>query len=218
MAARDNDFFSLREQMVQEQLATKGIGDHRVLEAVMAVPRELFVSEKQRHLAYADTPLGIDCDQTISQPYIVGLMTELLRLKGDERVLEIGPGSGYQTAILAKLAAEVYSVERYPELASKAGEVLDMLGLQNITITVGDGTRGRPEHAPYDGIIVTAAAPEEPKPLLEQLAGGGRLVIPIGGRHHQMLRLIERGKDDYHSRDVCGCRFVPLIGEYGWER
>jgi len=218
MAARDNDFFSLRQQMAQEQLAAKGIRDQRVLEAVMAVPRELFVSENQRHLAYADTPLGIDCCQTISQPYIVGLMTELLRLQGDERVLEIGTGSGYQAAILAKLAAEVYSVERYPELASKAGEVLDALGLQNINITVGDGTRGQPEHAPYDGIIVTAAAPETPQPLLEQLTLGGRLVIPIGGRHHQMLKLIERGEDDYHSRDVCGCRFVPLLGEYGWEK
>lgn len=217
MAARDNDFFSLRQLMAQEQLAAKGIRDQRVLEAVKAVPRELFVSEKQRHLAYADTPLGIDCCQTISQPYMVGLMTELLRLKGDERVLEIGTGSGYQTAILAKLAAEVYSVERYPELASKAGEALDTLGLQNIKITLGDGTRGRPEDAPYDGIIVTAAAPETPEPLLEQLAGGGRLVIPIGGRHHQMLKLIKRGKDNYRSRDVCGCRFVPLIGEYGWK-
>ena len=217
MAATVDRFFEQRKRMVDVQLTRKGIRDGRVLEAVKAIPREFFISKGLQNMAYADTPLSIDCNQTISQPYMVGLMTEQLKLKGEERVLEVGTGSGYQTAILAKLAGEVYSVERFPELAEKAGKALEALELKNVEITVGDGTCGLPEHVPFDGIMVTAAAPEVPAPLLKQLTAGGRLVIPIGGRHHQILKLIVRKGYNYKTREVCGCRFVPLVGKYGWE-
>ena len=211
------DFSEQRRMMVENQLAAKGIRDQRVLEAMLTVPRELFVPESEQKWAYNDGPLSIDYGQTISQPYIVALMSELLALKGDERVLEIGTGSGYQAAILAKLAREVYSIERHEPLKQGAEETLKKLGIEHVEIKLGDGTSGWPEHAPYDGIIVTAGAPDAPQPLLEQLAPEGRLVIPIGSAHQQTLKVIQRKKDKYKKQAVCECRFVPLIGKYGWD-
>jgi protein-L-isoaspartate(D-aspartate) O-methyltransferase len=205
-----------RNRMVEDQLAGRGIRDERVLEAMRAVPRHLFVPGEIRDLAYADAPLPIGQRQTISQPYIVALMTELLDLKGDEKVLEIGTGSGYQAAILGKLAKEVYSVERLPELAEKARKLLEALGYNNVHVVVADGTRGLPEHAPFDAIVVTAAAPQVPKPLLQQLADGGRLVLPVGSRDGQILeRWIRRG-DQWAQERITPVAFVPLVGEHGW--
>jgi protein-L-isoaspartate(D-aspartate) O-methyltransferase len=205
-----------RDRMVEDQLAGRGIRDARVLEAMRAVPRHLFVPGEMRDLAYADAPRPIGQRQTISQPYIVALMTELLDLKGDEKVLEIGTGSGYQAAILGKLAKEVYSVERLPELAEKARKLLEALGYNNVHVVVADGTRGLPEHAPFDAIVVTAAAPQVPKPLLQQLADGGRLVLPVGSRDGQILeRWIRRG-DQWSQERITPVAFVPLVGEHGW--
>ncbi|MBC7331141.1 MAG: protein-L-isoaspartate(D-aspartate) O-methyltransferase [Synergistetes bacterium] len=208
----------LREKMVREQIEARGIRDGRVLEAMRKVPRHLFVPESYISEAYDDHPVPIGEGQTISQPYIVALMTSLLDLKGDERVLEIGTGSGYQTAILAELAKEVYSVERIASLAEKAEKRLKELGYRNVKIKVGDGSLGWEEHAPYDAIIVTAAAPKVPKPLVKQLKVGGRLVIPIGDRFFQSLhRYIKRDEKTLDGRDFGGCVFVPLRGEEGWD-
>ncbi|MBD3288600.1 protein-L-isoaspartate(D-aspartate) O-methyltransferase, partial [candidate division KSB1 bacterium] len=168
--------------------------------------------------AYKDKPLNINCSQTISQPYMVALMTQLLELKGNEKVLEIGTGSGYQAAILAELAAEVYSVDRHPALAKQAQTLLNELGYSNVHIKTGNGTLGLPEAAPFDGIIVTASAPEAPEALIEQLKDYGRMVIPIGSRDQQELTLIQKRGDSYISKAICGCIFVPLIGKQGWEK
>ena len=206
-----------RRRMVTEQIAGRGVDDREVLAALRAVPRHLFVPENLVHDAYRDCALPIGYGQTISQPYIVALMTSLLRLDVRSRVLEVGSGSGYQTAVLAELAGEVFTIERVPELAARAQVALRGLGYRNVTTRVGDGSVGLPEHQPYDGIMVTAAAPEPPKALLRQMADGGRLVLPIGepGRD-QMLVLLVRQGDSYTEREQIGVRFVPLVGEQGF--
>ncbi len=212
-----DDLACQRDAMVRSQIAAKGIKDPRVLEAMRRVPREKFVTAKEVREAYADSPLPIDCGQTVSQPYMVALMSECLELKGSDRVLEIGTGSGYQTAILCLLCDMVYSVEKHATLNVKAKAVLDTLRIHNVRFKVGDGTKGWPEHAPYDGIIVTAGAPEVPAPLVEQLATGGRLVIPVGDSFSQTLKKLVKTDTGFETKDICGCRFVPLVGEYGWQ-
>ena len=205
------------ERMVSEQLASRNIRDLRVLSAMRSVPREHFVPSEHRHLSYADGPLPIGQGQTISQPYIVALMTQLLELQGDEIVLEIGTGSGYQAAVLARLARKVHTIERHASLADSAARALSQLGLDNVQIHIGDGTQGLPELAPFEAIIVTAAAPEVPQPLLDQLAEGGRLVIPVGGRRGQYLQRWRRHADEFKSELLEPVAFVPLLGEHGWE-
>lgn len=213
----DTNYEEERERMVENQIIRRGIRDKRVLDAMRQVPRHLFVPEDIRHLAYSDGPLPIGHGQTISQPYIVALMTELLELTGEEKVLELGTGSGYQAAILSCLAREVYSIERHPALAEQARKILTQLGYDNVMIRVGDGTLGWPEHAPYDAIIVTAAAPDVPQPLTEQLADGGRLVAPVGSRWSQMLVKVKRQGNKLTRKNLTPVAFVPLIGEYGWK-
>lgn len=204
--------------MVEQQLISRGIGDAGVLEAFRKVPRHLFLDEALWPQAYEDHPLPIGEKQTISQPYIVALMTESLHLTGKERVLEIGTGSGYQAAILCELAEEVYSVERIPSLAKRARKVLDSLKYSNIIIRIGDGTNGLKEYSPYYGIITTAAAPEAPDPLLRQLEINGKLIIPIGDEYSQDLRVyVKEAEDTYREESLGGCRFVKLIGEHGWK-
>lgn len=213
-------FQKQRMRMVDTQLRSRGIKDARVLKAMEKIPRHLFVDEALQDQAYNDCPLPIAENQTISQPYMVALMTEALGLRGKEKVLELGTGSGYQTAVLAELADRVFSVERIASLASRARKILDSLNYFNVAIRVGDGTYGWREEAPFDGIIVTAGAPEVPKTLVEQLAVGGRLVIPVGGRYSQNLMRITRMSedvDDIETENLGGCRFVDLIGEHGWK-
>lgn len=211
------DFKYSREKMVREQIKARGVTNILVLNALLKVPRHLFVEESLCHRAYEDYPLPIGEGQTISQPYIVALMTEALKLKGGEKVLEIGTGSGYQTAILAEIAEKVYSVERLPTLAKKAREILDKLNYKNISIKVGDGTFGWKEFSPYDAIIVTAGSPDIPPPLIDQLKDGGRLVIPVGDIYSQDLLVITKEKDKIKKENYGGVRFVKLIGEYGWK-
>ena len=205
-----------REQMVETQIARRGIADPRVLEAMRSVPRHRFVPPDLLASAYADCALPIGEGQTISQPYIVALMTEALELRGHERVLEIGTGSGYQAAILSKLAREVYTIERHAVLAKRAKELLDELGYHNVHVRVGDGTAGWPEEAPFEGIIITAAAPEVPQPLLDQLADGGRLVAPVGPAGFQNLVCVRKKGKRTTTRHLVPVAFVPLIGKYGW--
>ncbi len=213
---RPGDFAREREMMVRYQLASRGIRDPRVLEAMGSVPRHLFVPAEYADDAYADGPLPIGEGQTISQPYMVAWMTELLALTGQEKVLEIGTGSGYQAAILSLLADEVTSIERSAELAAEARERLRRLGCRNVEVIEADGSGGYPERAPYEGIIVTAGAPEIPSPLKEQLADGGRLVIPVGASSMQELVLAIRDGDEVVLRNLGSCAFVPLVGRYGW--
>ncbi|HNQ17931.1 MAG TPA: protein-L-isoaspartate(D-aspartate) O-methyltransferase [Smithellaceae bacterium] len=209
-----------RKRMVETQLKTRDIYDDRVLKAMETIPRHLFVDEGLMEQAYNDNPLPIDAHQTISQPYIVALMTQALELKPTDRVLEIGTGSGYQTAILAFLAFRVFSVERIAKLATKARKILDQLNFYNVAIRVGDGSYGWKEEGPFDAIITTAAVPEIPQRLVEQLAAGGRLVVPVGDRNIQTLckitRLLENPQK-ISKQDLGGCRFVSLIGESGWK-
>ena len=205
-----------RKRMVDRQIMRRGIRDERVLEAMLAIPRHSFVPPDQEHLAYIDAPLPIGSKQTISQPYIVALMTELLSLKGEETVLEIGTGSGYQTAILAYLSKKVISVERIPELAEKARSLLQAQHLDNIEVIEGDGSCGVAEQAPYQAIIVTAAAPEVPDPLKDQLDNGGRLVVPVGSRAGQILELWVREGQELVCKKLTPVAFVPLIGEHAW--
>jgi protein-L-isoaspartate(D-aspartate) O-methyltransferase len=207
-----------RRWMVEEQLAARGIRDPLVLAAMGKVPRERFVAHEQAARAYEDTPLPIGEGQTISQPYIVGLMTEALGLGPGDRVLEIGTGSGYSAAVLAEIAAEVYSVERLASLAERAQQHLAALGYANVHIRVGDGTLGWPEHAPYDAIVATAGGPRVPPALLDQLAIGGRLVIPVGSSPHEqsLFRLVRGANDDYSRERLEAVAFVPLIGVEGW--
>jgi protein-L-isoaspartate(D-aspartate) O-methyltransferase len=212
-----NEYNSKRLQMV-ETLKDRGIRDSKVIAAFRKVPRHLFLDEALWPQAYSDHPLPIGEKQTISQPYIVALMTEALQLTGTEKVLEIGTGSGYQTSILAELADQVYSIERIPGLAKRARRVLDQLKYTNVIIRIGDGTEGWRDESPFDGIIVTAAAPLAPDPLLQQLRVGGKLIIPIGDEENQELILyIKEGEDRYKEETYGGCRFVKLIGEYGWK-
>lgn len=213
----DRDFLSSREHMVKEQIVSRGIKDPRVIEAFLKVPRHRFVLERDIYEAYDDHPLPIGESQTISQPYMVALMTECLGLEGEERVLEIGTGSGYQSAILAELAKEVYTIEHFPRLVEQAGLVIAGLGYKNVRLNLGDGTLGWQEFSPYDGIIVTAASPRIPPPLIEQMKEKGRLVIPLGESFSQVLTVVEKCKDRIDSRQICGCVFVPLVGEYGWQ-
>jgi protein-L-isoaspartate(D-aspartate) O-methyltransferase len=200
-----------RQRMVDHQIARRGIRDERVLAAMRKVERHRFVSESQRAAAYGDHPLPVGEGQTISQPYIVALMTEALRLEGGESVLEVGTGSGYQTAILAELAGEVYSVEIVPPLAARARAILNELGYQNIHIRVGDGSEGWTEHAPYRAIVVTAAPPQVPNALIEQLQEGGRLVIPVGVQS-QELEVHTRRAEGVRVERLAAVRFVPLVG------
>ena len=213
----EDDLRRQRLRMVSEQMAARDIDDERVLEAMRNVPRHLFVADRYRNQAYMDCPLPIEQGQTISQPYIVALMTQVLRLQGNETVLEIGTGSGYQAAVLASLVKWVYSVEMHAELAEKARYILSALDYTNVTVVTDDGSLGLPQHAPYQGIVVTAAAPQVPKPLLDQLADEGRFVIPIGRRWEQTLFLYTRHKTEIHSQTVTPVIFVPLRGKHGWE-
>ncbi len=203
------------EQMLRKQLRRRGIRDPRVLAAMATVPREQFVPEALRDAAYADRALGIDCGQTISQPYIVALMTQALQLSGGEKVLEVGTGSGYQTAILAQIAGEVVSIERFEGLSRKAEEVLKRLGCRNITLLLGDGSRGDPARAPFDRIVVTAAAAVCPPALFEQLVEGGTLVMPLGGAEHQTLQAMRKLGGVAETWPLCECRFVPLVSQPG---
>lgn len=211
------NFKKARDRMVETKLISRGIRNPRVLEAMRKVPRHLFVDEALRDQAYSDYPLPIGDKQTISQPYIVALMTETLDLQGHEKVLEIGTGSGYQAAILAELADRVFTIERYPNLAYRANQVLQKLGYKNIVTRVADGTLGWPDEAPFDGILVTAGAPRIPQPLVDQLAPEGRLVIPLGDRLSQELALVERTEKGIHQTYLGGVRFVDLVGKWGWE-
>jgi protein-L-isoaspartate(D-aspartate) O-methyltransferase len=197
--------------MVETQLRARGIRDERLLSAMAEIPRHQFVEPRYRDQAYEDHPLPIGAGQTVSQPYIVALMLELLQLELSSKVLEIGTGSGYQTALLAKLAAHVYSVERHPQLAQAAQQMLSHLNLTNVTIMVGDGSQGLPEHAPFDAIVVSAAAPQIPPPLFAQLSEGGRMVIPVGPPEVQELQLIRKQEGKPLITMLEGCRFVPLI-------
>uniref|UniRef100_A0A7V3RHL4 Protein-L-isoaspartate O-methyltransferase n=1 Tax=candidate division WOR-3 bacterium TaxID=2052148 RepID=A0A7V3RHL4_UNCW3 len=203
--------------MVKEQIIARGITDERVIDAMMRVPRHLFVDKTYYHQAYNDYPLPIGNGQTISQPYMVAAMTELLELKGNESVLEIGTGSGYQTAILALLCARVFTIERISELSLRARKILNELGFNNINFLVGDGSLGWPDFAPYDGIIVTAGAPDIPRPLIDQLAERGRMVIPIGGEYFQTLNVIKKHKGSIMRKELFECTFVPLVGKEGWK-
>jgi protein-L-isoaspartate(D-aspartate) O-methyltransferase len=209
-------FKRLREKMVTTQLEARGICDFRVLEAMRTVPRHLFVGEALQDQAYGDFPLPIGENQTISQPYIVAEMTQALEVTKDDRVLEIGTGSGYQTAILAEIAFRVYTIERMRELFIKARKLLDQLAYHNVVAKCSDGTLGWPDESPFEAIIVTAGAPQMPEKLVEQLSIGGRMVIPVGDQFSQTLVKIRRDEDGIHKMDLGGCRFVKLIGEHGW--
>ena len=211
------DFPKARLKMVEEQIVSRGIKDPRVIAAMKKVPRHLFVEEALQSQAYNDHPLPIGEKQTISQPYMVAIMTEAWQLKEKGKVLEIGAGSGYQTAILAELAEKVFSIERIRSLAIKARQLLYELGYFNVEIKIFDGTHGWVEETPFDAIIVTAGAPDIPQPLLDQLAMDGRLVIPVGDAYVQDLMRVTKTKEGIKKEDLGGCRFVKLIGKYGWE-
>jgi len=204
-------------EMIEKQLRRRGISDSAVLGAMTAVPRHEFVAEELRSRAYEDVPLPIGGGQTISQPYIVAAMTAALRLQPSDRVLEIGTGCGFQAAVLSLLAKEVFTIERRPELASAASATLARLGYANAHAHCGDGTLGLPDFAPFDAILVAAAAPSVPKPLLLQLAEGGRMILPVGDTEHQELQLIEKHGDTFPTKMLEGCRFVPLVGYHGWQ-
>ncbi|MBN1568366.1 MAG: protein-L-isoaspartate(D-aspartate) O-methyltransferase [Acidobacteria bacterium] len=207
-----DEFAELRERMVRDQLQARDIIDPRVLAAMIKVPRHVFVPEDLRRSAYDDGALPLDMGQTISQPYIVAYMTQALELHGTERVLEIGTGSGYQAAVLAEMASEVYTIEILPKLQDQARAVLDKLGYKKIHFKAGDGYLGWPEHAPFDRIIVTAAPEEVPQPLLDQLSDGGRMIIPLG-RFSQELVIFEKEKSKIRRRSTIGVRFVPMTGQ-----
>ncbi len=214
---RGQDFKKERLAMVEDQLRRRGIHDQRVLEAMAKIPRHSFVSPEYQAAAYEDRPLAIGEGQTISQPYMVAVMTQSLELTGGERVLEIGTGSGYQTATLAELAKTIFTVERIQVLIQRAQKVLQNLGYENIFFLHGDGTKGWPENSPFEGIIVTAGAPEVPQMLTSQLADGGRLVIPVGPRYTQTLYKVTRKGNRFMEEDITGCVFVPLLGDFGWK-
>lgn len=212
------DFVKLRDKMVDRQIAARGIRSPAVLDAMRSVPREEFVPEGMRDFAYDDSPLPIGANQTISQPYIVAFMTDALCLEGGETVLDIGTGSGYAAAVLAVIAGRVYTVERIEELADSARERLKRLGYDNVEVIHADGTKGWPDQAPYDAIVVAAGGPEVPEPLKEQLKIGGRLVIPIGMDRsiQELVRVTRTSEAEYVLEDLTSVRFVPLVGEEGW--
>ena len=212
-----HDFRIARERMVKDQLVARGIKDERVLQVMGKIPRHLFIEEALAGEAYNDHPVLIGEKQTISQPYIVAVMTEALELKGDENTLEIGAGSGYQTAILAELSRRVYTIERIESLLVNARNILAQLGYDNILFKVFDGTMGWKEYAPFDTIMVTAGAPGVPEPLVDQLVDNGRMIIPIGDRYSQeLIKIVRRGKS-LEQKNLGGCRFVNLIGIHGWQ-
>jgi protein-L-isoaspartate(D-aspartate) O-methyltransferase len=211
------DFSKARIKMVEEQIASRGVRDAKLIAAMKKIPRHLFVEEALQNQAYTDHPLPIGEKQTISQPYMVALMTEALLLTGKERVLEIGTGSGYQTAILAELSEKVFSIERIRPLAIRARKLLYELGYFNVEIKIFDGTFGWKEESPFDAILVTAGSPDIPHPLIDQLATGGRLVIPVGDAFVQDLFRVTKTEGRVKKEDLGGCRFVKLIGEYGWK-
>ncbi|MFH1577685.1 MAG: protein-L-isoaspartate(D-aspartate) O-methyltransferase [Candidatus Omnitrophota bacterium] len=210
------DYTLLRKKMVEQQLIGRGIKSSKVIQTFLKVERHKFVPAQLRNSAYADRPVPIGNGQTISQPYIVALMTESLDLSKEQRVLEIGTGSGYQTAILAELSDQVYSIERLPELANASKELLAGLNYSNIQIKSADGTLGYPEEAPFSRIIITAATPQTPLPLIEQLAEGGKMVLPLGETFTQVLTLIAKSNGQLKKETICSCVFVPLIGKYGF--
>ena len=210
------DLAQAKEEMLKEHLQARGIEDERVLSAFREVPREEFIPQELNHLSYEDTPLEIGNGQTISQPYTVAFMTQLLGPKEKDVVLEVGTGSGYQGAILSRLVRQVYSIERYKELSDKAKEVLDRLGYKNVGLKVGDGSLGWPQMAPFDGVIVTAGSPDIPPPLLEQLKEDGRLVIPVGTHGQEMMK-VTKTKVGVKREVFPGFRFVPLVGEAGFK-
>ncbi len=212
----DDPLGSSRDSMVRKQIRDRGVTNERVLDVMRAVPRHVFVPENVREKAYQDRPLEIGRRQTISQPYMVALMTDLIEPHPTDRVLEIGSGSGYQTAVLASLVEHVTSIERIPELAEGAQRTLDELGFDNVTVHVGDGTLGYPKDGPYDGIVVTAGSPRMPGQLKEQLAEGGRLVCPVGPRDKQRLIKVVRRGGCFDEQNSIACVFVPLVGEDGW--
>ena len=210
------DFKKLRDLMVDTQLIPRRIKDERVLSAMRKVPRHIFVDDYMQQNAYADMALPIGEEQTISQPYMVAIMTELLELKGDEKVLEVGTGSGYQAAILGELSREVFTIERKALLAKKAEERFQALGYNNIRVITGDGTLGLPEESPFDRILITAGSPKIPEPLIEQLADGGIIIAPVGIRFSQQLLIVKKSKEGISEQTHVPCVFVPLIGKHGW--
>ncbi|MDI6755509.1 MAG: protein-L-isoaspartate(D-aspartate) O-methyltransferase [Thermodesulfobacteriota bacterium] len=212
------DYLKAREKMVKEQIINRGIKDPRVIAAMEQVPRHLFVPETLHGQAYGDSALPIGEGQTISQPFMVAFMSEALGLRGDERVLEIGTGSGYQTAILARLADRVYSVERIRSLLERARKVLDLVQCRNVITKLFDGSFGWKEEGPFDAILVTAGSPEIPKPLMDQLKIGGRLVIPVGDKNSQRLLRVRRNRRGFSQENLRECSFVALLGEHGWEK
>jgi len=211
------DYVQARERMVQEQLVSRGINDPRVLRAMAKVPRHLFLENELWDRAYEDHPLPIGENQTISQPYMVALLAEALELKGTERVLEVGTGSGYLAAVLSELCAEVFSIEMVPALALKARTLLNSLGYKNVSVLVGDGTLGWEEHSPYDAVVISAAAPCIPRPLIEQLKIPGYLVFPMGEKELQTLVRIRKDRHGIQEEYFGECQFVKLTGKYGWE-
>ncbi|RLB72616.1 MAG: protein-L-isoaspartate O-methyltransferase [Deltaproteobacteria bacterium] len=211
------DFSIARRRMVEQQVAARGVVDQRVLDAMLTIPRHLFVETALQSHAYGDAALPIGEKQTISQPYMVAVMTAALELQGDERVLEIGTGSGYQTAVLSKLVKRVYSIERIAVLAGRARKILDQLQLSNINIKIGDGTVGWEDQSPFSGILVAAGSPDVPQKYLDQLEIGGKLVLPVGDQKQQtLIRIVRKSEDSFERQQMMGCRFVPLIGEQGW--
>lgn len=218
MSETEQHWAGQRQVMVREQLADRGIDDERVLAAMGQVPRHEFVPPELRAEAYADRALPIGLGQTISQPFMVALMLELLGVLPQHRVLEVGVGSGYQAAVLSLLAEEIYGLELVPELACRAAETLSRLGYDRVQVRTGDGTLGWPEKAPFDRIIIAAAAPEVPAPLVEQLAEGGRIVAPVGSRLAQTCRVGTKRQGRLQLHEGIGCVFVPLLGEHGWEK
>jgi len=217
-ALTQTDAELLRQEMVERQLRKRGIRDERVLAAMLSVPRHEFVPPALAAEAYTDRPLPIGHEQTISQPFMVAAMTEALELSGGERVLEIGAGSGYQAAVLSLLARELHTVEMHENLATSTAERLRRLGYDNVSVHFGDGTVGWPDAAPFEAIVVTAAAPGIPPPLTAQLAEGGRLVIPVGTPQEQRLLRVDKHSGELTKRELYHCRFVPLVGQYGWKR
>lgn len=219
MNIRGNDFAELRREMVTGQLLGRDIKDKNILDVFERVPRHRFIDHKFYKDAYGDFPLSIGNGQTISQPYMVALMAQLADIKKSDRILEIGTGSGYQTAILAELANQVFSVERLKNLTENSSAILEEMGYKNITLKTDDGTMGWKDFAPFDKIVVTAGGENVPEPLLEQLKSPGRLVMPVGPRINQKLLLVEKtDKGDILEKEICACVFVPLIGKYGWKQ